>query len=412
MQLIHDGEIQLIVNTPYGAGSAGRQRPGPPRRLRDPHGRGDGQRPLHHHRAGSRSRRAGHRGAAPRRRRGPQPPGLGAAAGGLGRGRSRLGRRGAAGGEPVPAGLRARVHPRGPRAGAPPRASAPSAQARPLLTGLDRSTAGACARRSRSIAMGLTFPHVLGLAAGFDKNAVGIDALGALGFGHVEIGTVTGEPQPGNPAPRLFRLVEDRAIVNRMGFNNDGAEVVAERLAARGRSGRDARGPGSRATMPTRCSASTSARPRSCPTTTRPRCSPTTARAPSCSRRTPTTSSSTSARPTPPACAASRPSTGSSRCSQHVRRVADGVTTAAGAAAGQDRARPRRRRRARGRRPRAGHRPRRDHRDQHHDLAAPGCAPTLHEVEPASAPAGCRARRSPPGPRPCSGCCAGGSDPT
>ena len=83
-------------------------------------------------------------------------------------------------------------------------------------------------------AMGLTFPHVLGLAAGFDKNAVGIDALGALGFGHVEVGTVTGEPQPGNPKPRLFRLTADRAVVNRMGFNNDGAEVVAARLAARG----------------------------------------------------------------------------------------------------------------------------------------------------------------------------------
>jgi len=84
-------------------------------------------------------------------------------------------------------------------------------------------------------AMGLTFPHPLGLAAGFDKNAIGIDGLAALGFGHVEIGTVTGEPQPGNPQPRLFRLPADRAIVNRMGFNNDGAEVVARRLAARGR---------------------------------------------------------------------------------------------------------------------------------------------------------------------------------
>ena len=81
--------------------------------------------------------------------------------------------------------------------------------------------------------MGLTFPNALGLAAGFDKNAVGIDALAALGFGHVEIGTVTGEPQPGNPKPRLFRLPADRAVVNRMGFNNDGAEVVARRLAAR-----------------------------------------------------------------------------------------------------------------------------------------------------------------------------------
>ncbi|MGZ4452631.1 MAG: quinone-dependent dihydroorotate dehydrogenase [Nocardioides sp.] len=82
-------------------------------------------------------------------------------------------------------------------------------------------------------ALGLTFPNALGLAAGFDKNAVGIDALGGLGFGHVEIGTVTGEAQPGNPQPRLFRLVNDRAVVNRMGFNNDGAEVVAARLKAR-----------------------------------------------------------------------------------------------------------------------------------------------------------------------------------
>ncbi len=97
--------------------------------------------------------------------------------------------------------------------------------ARPLL-GHRRAAAS-----YRVEAMGLTFPNVLGLAAGFDKNAVGIDALAALGFGHVEIGTVTGEPQPGNSRPRLFRLPEDRAVVNRMGFNNDGAEVVARRLA-------------------------------------------------------------------------------------------------------------------------------------------------------------------------------------
>jgi dihydroorotate dehydrogenase len=81
--------------------------------------------------------------------------------------------------------------------------------------------------------MALRFPPPLGLAAGFDKNAVGIDALGALGFGHVEVGTVTGRPQPGNPRPRLFRLPADRAVVNRMGFNNDGADVVADRLARR-----------------------------------------------------------------------------------------------------------------------------------------------------------------------------------
>jgi dihydroorotate dehydrogenase len=86
-------------------------------------------------------------------------------------------------------------------------------------------------------AMGIEFPGRLGLAAGFDKNAKGVDALASLGFGYVEVGTVTGEPQPGNPRPRLFRLPADRAVVNRMGFNNDGAETVAERLARRRRRG-------------------------------------------------------------------------------------------------------------------------------------------------------------------------------
>jgi len=100
--------------------------------------------------------------------------------------------------------------------------------ARPALAPLGRSS-----NREPVRAMGLELPGRLGLAAGFDKNAVGIDALAALGFSFVEVGTVTGEPQPGNPRPRLFRLPADRAIVNRMGFNNDGAEVVARRLAAR-----------------------------------------------------------------------------------------------------------------------------------------------------------------------------------
>jgi len=95
-------------------------------------------------------------------------------------------------------------------------------------------------------AMGIEFPGVLGLAAGFDKNAEGIDALAALGFGFVEVGTVTGEPQPGNPKPRLFRLPKDRAVVNRMGFNNDGAEVVAERLARRRLKGHPSTGSGNR----------------------------------------------------------------------------------------------------------------------------------------------------------------------
>ena len=80
---------------------------------------------------------------------------------------------------------------------------------------------------------GLKFPNPVGLAAGFDKNAVLTDELATLGFGFVEIGTVTPRPQPGNPQPRLFRLPQDEALVNRMGFNNDGAAVVAARLARR-----------------------------------------------------------------------------------------------------------------------------------------------------------------------------------
>jgi dihydroorotate dehydrogenase len=80
---------------------------------------------------------------------------------------------------------------------------------------------------------GLKFPNPVGLAAGLDKNAVLTDELATLGFGFVEIGTVTPRPQPGNPPPRLFRLPQDEALLNRMGFNNDGAEVVAQRLARR-----------------------------------------------------------------------------------------------------------------------------------------------------------------------------------
>jgi dihydroorotate dehydrogenase len=79
---------------------------------------------------------------------------------------------------------------------------------------------------------GLRFPNPVGLAGGFDKNAVAVPALAALGFGFVEVGTVTRYPQPGNPRPRLFRLPEDGALINRMGFNNEGAEAVAAHLAA------------------------------------------------------------------------------------------------------------------------------------------------------------------------------------
>jgi dihydroorotate dehydrogenase len=80
--------------------------------------------------------------------------------------------------------------------------------------------------------LGLTFPNPLGLAAGFDKNAEAVAGALGLGFGFVETGTVTPRPQQGNPRPRIFRLTADRAIVNRLGFNNDGFEAAARRLAA------------------------------------------------------------------------------------------------------------------------------------------------------------------------------------
>ncbi len=80
---------------------------------------------------------------------------------------------------------------------------------------------------------GMALPNPVGLAAGFDKNAVAMAALSRAGFGFLELGAATPRPQPGNPKPRLFRLTEDRAVINRFGFNNDGAEVIAARLAAR-----------------------------------------------------------------------------------------------------------------------------------------------------------------------------------
>lgn len=81
--------------------------------------------------------------------------------------------------------------------------------------------------------LGLTFPNRVGLAAGFDKNAHYLKEFQSLGFGFVEIGTVTPKPQPGNDKPRLFRLIADEAIINRMGFNNDGVDAVVERLKQR-----------------------------------------------------------------------------------------------------------------------------------------------------------------------------------
>lgn len=121
---------------------------------------------------------------------------------------------------------------------------------RPLLFGLDAETAHGLTLKSLDIAhrlgmlpllagkvectprtvMGLTFPNPVGLAAGLDKNGDHIDALAALGFGFIEIGTVTPRPQPGNPKPRLFRLPQAQAIINRMGFNNDGVDRLVENV--------------------------------------------------------------------------------------------------------------------------------------------------------------------------------------
>lgn len=82
----------------------------------------------------------------------------------------------------------------------------------------------------RSVA-GIDFTNPVGLAAGFDKNGLYLNAMATLGFSHIEVGTITPRPQPGNPKPRLFRLVKSRALINRMGFNNDGVEVLASRLS-------------------------------------------------------------------------------------------------------------------------------------------------------------------------------------
>ncbi len=125
-----------------------------------------------------------------------------------------------------------------------------SALAGPLLRGLDPETAHGLTIRALKMGLvprvsapqlpvlqtcvfGLNFPNPVGLAAGFDKNAEVPDAMLRLGFGFVETGTVTPLPQAGNPRPRIFRLPEDRAVINRLGFNNQGLAVYKARLAAR-----------------------------------------------------------------------------------------------------------------------------------------------------------------------------------
>ncbi|MFC9691296.1 quinone-dependent dihydroorotate dehydrogenase [Kribbella sp. NPDC056951] len=101
------------------------------------------------------------------------------------------------------------------------------------VSALSRSYGAIPAGAARTV-FGIRFPGPVGLAAGMDKNGIALPAWRALGFGFVEVGTVTAQPQPGNEKPRLFRLVEDEAVINRMGFNNLGSAALAERLEGYG----------------------------------------------------------------------------------------------------------------------------------------------------------------------------------
>jgi dihydroorotate dehydrogenase len=101
-----------------------------------------------------------------------------------------------------------------------------------------RALEGFQPRPKPKVLFGVRFPNPIGVAAGLDKNGVAMPAWAALGFGFIEIGTVTAKPQAGNPKPRIFRFPEERALVNRLGFNNDGADVIAERMHKLRESGR------------------------------------------------------------------------------------------------------------------------------------------------------------------------------
>ena len=102
-----------------------------------------------------------------------------------------------------------------------------------LASGLLPKTAPVTSPRLKTTVAGLSLPNPLGIAAGFDKNAVALQGLAGTGFGWAEVGAATPRPQPGNPKPRLFRLTEDEAVINRFGFNNDGMEAIGARLAKR-----------------------------------------------------------------------------------------------------------------------------------------------------------------------------------
>ena len=105
---------------------------------------------------------------------------------------------------------------------------------RALRSGLAPAPGPVTSPRLRTTLAGLDLPNPVGLAAGFDKNATAIRPLSNAGFGFIEVGAATPLPQPGNPRPRLFRLTQDRAAINRFGFNNDGADAICARLAMRG----------------------------------------------------------------------------------------------------------------------------------------------------------------------------------
>ena len=227
-------------------------------------------------------------------------------------------------------------------------------------------------------ALGLDFPGPLGLAAGFDKDGEGVTGLAALGFSFVEVGTVTARPQPGNPKPRMFRFPSERALVNRMGFNNHGAAALSARLRAlRARPG------------------------------FRPVIGVNIGKTKAVAEEDAVADYVTSARLVADVADyvvvnVSSPNTPGLRNLQAVdklrpdpdrgpRRARRGLAPAPGAAARQDRPRPGRRRRRRGRRPGARARPRRHHRHQHDDLPRRAC--TTAPRWPTRARAACPARR-------------------
>jgi dihydroorotate dehydrogenase len=105
---------------------------------------------------------------------------------------------------------------------------------RALQAGLAPGPGPITSARLQTTVAGLALPNPVGLAAGFDKNATAVAPLSKCGFGFIEVGAATPVAQPGNPKPRLFRLTQDRAAINRFGFNNDGAEAICARLARRG----------------------------------------------------------------------------------------------------------------------------------------------------------------------------------